>query len=154
MLASLSITMSSLSGILSLHDAFNTETCTLPSLNPRQLTLGDIKDKDLSRYYQSYTQAILYGGIKLVLQTPAVPMLGLAYHHYSVGDAVRMTASAWLRQQFNIIDTFVKDEFPTTLLKKWDDRDYSYKSLCQAKGVLHDYVSNLSHYPRHGRRCG
>ena len=128
--------MSSLSGILSLHDAFNTETWK--SLNPNQLTLGDVKDKDLTRYFQSYTQPILYGGIKLMLQTPAVPILGLAYHHYSAGAAVRMTVSPWLRQQFNIIDAFVKDAvtIPTALLEKWGNRPYSYKPLCQDKDLF------------------
>ena len=128
--------MTSLSGILSLHDAFNTETW--PSLNPNQLTLGDVKDKDLTRYFQSYTQPILYGDIKLVLQTPAVPILGLVYHHYSAGAAVRMTVSPWLRQQFNMIDAFVKDAvtIPTPLLKKWGKHPYSYKPICQDKDLF------------------
>ena len=96
--------MSSLSGILSLHDAFNTETTTFPSLNPHHLTLDIMK----TRKKGTYTQPILYDGIKLVLQTPAVSMSGLSYHKYPAGDAVHMTISPWLRQQFNIIDQFVR----------------------------------------------
>ena len=88
--------MSSLSGILSLHDAFNTETLTFPSLNPQHLTLGDIEECDIKTYFPSYTQPILYDGIPLVLQTPAVLMPCLTYHHHSAGDAVFMTVSPWL----------------------------------------------------------
>ena len=125
--------MSSLSGILSLQDAFNTETITFPSLNPQHLTLGNIKERDSKTYFPSYIQPILYDGIKLVLQTPAVLMPGLTYHHYSAGDAVLMTVSSWLRQQFNIIDQFVRDAvtIPQGLLFKWPYRGYSYKPICQ-----------------------
>ena len=129
--------MSLLSGILSLHDAFNTETLTFPSLNPQHLELGDIEELNSKSYFPSYTQPILYNGMPLVLQTPAIHMSGLTYHHYSAGDAVFMTASPWLRQQFDIIDDFVRDAatIPSALLTKWPYRGYSYKPICQDENL-------------------
>ena len=124
--------MASLSGILSLDDAFNMET-TFSSLNPHKLELGDIEESRNKTFFPSYYQPILYGGVKLVLQTPAVDMSGLAYHTYLAGDAILIPISNWLRQQFNILDDFVRDTvvIPNALLEKWPYNNYSYKPICK-----------------------
>ena len=123
--------MSSLNGILSLHDAFT--MATFPSLNPDKLELGTVKNLNSKTYFPSYYQPILYDGVTLVLQTPAVEMPCLTYQHYSAGDAILVSVSNWLRQQFNIIDDFVRDAvtIPQDLLSKWPYRSYSYKHICQ-----------------------
>ena len=124
--------MASLSGILSLDDAFNMEA-TFPSLNPHKLALGDMEESRVKTYFPSYYQPILYDGMKLVLQTPAVDMSGLVYHTYATGDAILIPISKWLRQQFNILDDFVHDTvvIPTALLEKWPYNSYSYKPICK-----------------------
>ena len=127
-------TMSSLSGVLSLHDAFATEE-TFPSLNPHKLALGGVEDRRTR--FPSYHQPLLYDGKKLVIQTPAVEISDLDYHQYSAGDAILIPVSPWLRQQFNIIDAFLRDAvtIPQNLRSKWpyvlnpDDHDY-YKPIC------------------------
>ena len=123
--------MSSLSGILSFDDAFNTDA--FPSLNPQKLELGTIERSRVNTYFPSYYQPILYDGIKLVLQTPAVEMPCLTYHRYSAGDAILVSVSKWLRQQFNIIDDFVRDNvvIPDALSSKMGYRDYGYKPICK-----------------------
>ena len=123
--------MSSLSGLVSLQDAFTMET--FPSLNPDHLELGPAKQRDSKAYFPHYHQPIFYGGIPLVLQTPAVEMPGLTYRHYAAGEAILMAVSPWLRQQFNIIDAFVREAvtIPHDLLSKWPYRSYSYKPICQ-----------------------
>ena len=124
--------MSSLSGILSVHDAFATEE-TFPSLNPHKLALGDVEERRIKSYFPSYYQPILYDGIKLVLQTPAVEISGLVYHHYSTGDAILIPVSSWLRQQFNIIDDFIRETvvIPPKLLLKRRKRPSYYKPICR-----------------------
>ena len=123
--------MSSLSGILSVQDAFTMET--FPSLNSDKLGLGTVKQFDSKAYFPSYRQPILYDNVKLVLQTPAVEMPCLTYHHYSAGEAILVSVSKWLRQQFNIIDDFVRDAvtIPQDLLSKWPYNSYAYKPICQ-----------------------
>ena len=123
--------MSSLSGILSLDDAFNMDT--FPSLNPDKLELGIVKELNSKTYFPSYHQPILYDGIKLVLQTPAVEMPGLTYKHYAAGEAILVSVSQWLRQQCNIIDDFVRDNvvIPDALLAKWPYNSYAYKPICK-----------------------
>ena len=56
----------------------------------------------------------------LVLQTPAVELPCLTCHQYSAGDVILVSVSPWLRQQFNIIDDFVRDAvmIPQDLLFK------------------------------------
>ena len=129
--------MSSLSGILSLHDAFHTETMAFPSINPKQLELGAIEESSVKTYFRSYYQPILYGGMKLVLQAPSVEISSLTYHKYSAGDAVLMPISKWLRQQFNIIDDFVRDNvtIPDKLLAKWPYNNFSYKRIFEGDSI-------------------
>ena len=124
--------MSSLSGILSVQDAFTMET--FPSLNSDKLGLGTVKQfHGYEAYFPSYRQPILYDNVKLVLQTPAVEMPCLTYHRYSAGEAILVSVSKWLRQQFNIIDDFVRDAvtIPQDLLSKWPYNSYAYKPICQ-----------------------
>ena len=80
--------MSSLSGIITLHEAMNTNERTIPSLNPQQLELGKLEESNSKTYFPSYYQPISYGGLKLVIQTPAIEMASLVYRRYPVGDAV------------------------------------------------------------------
>ena len=128
---SYSVIMSSFSGILSLDDVFNGEAKTLPSLNPQKLELGTIEQKQLKTYVPTYYQPIFYSGEKLILQTPAVHMLRLSYHTYSVGDAILVPISKWLRQQFRIIDSFLCDAVvvPDPLLAKCPNQINPYKSI-------------------------
>ena len=99
--------MSSLSGIITLHEAMNMNERTIPSLNPQQLELGKLEGSNSKTYFPSYYQPITYGGLKLVIQTPAIEIASLVYRRYPVGYAVLFPISKWLRQQFSIIDKFV-----------------------------------------------
>ena len=113
-----------MSGILSLSEAMNADLKTFPSLNRQHLTLGAIEQKIGKRYYQS----ILYGGQTLRLQTPAVHMASLTYDRYYSGVAVLISMSKWLRQQFDILDDFVRDTavIPDALNSK---TDHMYKPM-------------------------
>ena len=119
--------------IILLHDAMNVNEGTMPSLVPQQLEFGKLETSNSKSYFPSYDQPILYGGLKLVIQTPAIKMDSLVYHRYPVGDAVLLPISKWLRQQFNIIDKFVQDSvvIPQDLLSKWPYHAYSYKPILE-----------------------
>ena len=83
----------------------NADLATIPSLNPQHLELG-IKEQKLGMRYH---QPIRYHDQILRIQTPAVYMSSLSYNTYSCGVAVLINMSSWLRQQFNILDDFVRD---------------------------------------------
>ena len=93
-----------MSGILTLSEAMNADLATIPSLNPQHLELGVRQQNFGLRYHQP----IHYHGQTLRIQTPAVSMTGLEYNRYACGVAVLITISPWLRQQFDILDDFVR----------------------------------------------
>ena len=126
--------MSSLSGLLSLNDTFNTESMSFASLNPQKVELGLTEESHVRHSLPSYYQPILYEGIKLVLQTPAVHMSCLTYKHYSAGEAIYVPISPWLRQQFDIIDDYVRDHviIPDALLAKWPYGDHRFKAIWES----------------------
>ena len=126
--------MSSLSGLLSLNDALNTESPSFPSLNPQKLELGPMEESHVRHSLPSYYQPILYDGNKLVLQTPAVHMSCLTYKHYSAGEAIYVPISPWLRQQFDIIDDYVRDHvtIPDDILAKWPYGNHRFKAIWES----------------------
>ena len=119
-----------MSGLLSLHEAMNANLQTFPSLNPQHLELGVIEQKLGQRYYQS----ILYRGQTLRLQTPAVHLTSLTYDYYYSGVAILIPISNWVRQQFDILDDFVRDKavVPDTLIT---NTDHMYKPLQSGKEI-------------------
>lgn len=127
--------MVSLSGIISLQEAMNADTIALPSLNRQQLQLGNIEESETCR--KSYYQPILYDGQKLRIQTPAVHMASLTYNKYSSGVAVLISISTWLRQQFKILDEFVRDNVivPETLKSDIVFGQRLYKSIQHGENI-------------------
>ena len=127
--------MASLSGIISLQEAMNGDTLSIPSINRQQLELGPIVE--YTPRHKCHYQPISYGGQKLRIQTPAVKMTSLIYHTYSCGDAILISISKWLRQQFNILDEFVRTTFtiPKKLKCEFLNTDHLYKPIQDGENI-------------------
>ena len=105
--------MNILKGILSLQEAMNSETLTAPSINPHQLELLPVEPHypkaAVSDNLPRYTQRILYGGCKLMIQVPAVKLQSLLYKANIAGESVIVPVENWLRHQFSILDIFISE---------------------------------------------